>query len=90
MGWALVVDLQSYPSAMFNVAMAIGLFLVRNRRKKIGAPPSEFRAWDIVVAFNILTNLYLLIMPWYPPASGRNGGDVSFWYATYVVSGIGM
>jgi hypothetical protein len=29
-------------------------------------------------------------MPWYPPAKGRNGGDVSFWYATYVVVGIAI
>lgn len=29
-------------------------------------------------------------MPWYPPPKGRNGGDVSFWYATYVVVGISV
>lgn len=29
-------------------------------------------------------------MPWYPPPGGRNGGDVSFWYGTYIVVGIGI
>lgn len=29
-------------------------------------------------------------MPWYPPKGGATGGDVSFWYATYVVTGIGI
>jgi hypothetical protein len=86
----LVVDLQSYPSAFFNASMAIGLYIVRYRRKKLGVARSEFRAWDVVVIFSILTNFYLLIMPWYPPSSGRYGGDVSFWYGTYVVVGIAM
>ena len=29
-------------------------------------------------------------MPWYPPAGGPYAGNVSFWYATYVVTGLGM
>ncbi|KAF4634698.1 hypothetical protein G7Y89_g3408 [Cudoniella acicularis] len=73
-----IVDLQNYPAAFFNVTMAIGLYIVRYRRKKLALPRTEFRAWDFVVIFNILTNLYILIMPWYPPAKGRAGGDVSF------------
>ncbi|KAG9229484.1 LAT family L-amino acid transporter [Amylocarpus encephaloides] len=85
-----VVDLRTYPQAFFDTAMAVGLFFVRYRRKKLGAPPSEFRAYDIVIAFSIFSNVYLLIMPWYPPVTGRNGGDVSFWYATYVVVGIAI
>lgn len=70
--------------------MAVGLYIVRYRRKKLGVPRSEFRAWDASVVVAILVNLYLLIMPWYPPTGGATGGDVSFWYATYVVTGIGM
>ncbi|KAH6677165.1 amino acid permease-domain-containing protein [Halenospora varia] len=85
-----IVDLQNYPSAFFNVTMAVGIFLVRWRRKKLGLARTEFRAWDVIVAFNILANTYLLVMPWYPPATGRFGGDVSFWYGTYVVTGIGI
>lgn len=29
-------------------------------------------------------------MPWYPPTGGATGGDVSFWYGTYIVVGIGI
>jgi len=29
-------------------------------------------------------------MPWVPPKGGSNGGDVSFWYATYCVVGIAI
>ena len=70
--------------------MSIGLYIVRYRRKKLGVPRSEFRAWDAAVVFTILQNLYLLITPWYPPTGGATGGDVSFWYATYCVTGIGI
>jgi len=31
-----------------------------------------------------------MIMPWYPPSTGRYGGDVSFWYATYCAVGIAI
>ena len=86
----LVVDLQTYPAAIFNLLTATGLYIVRNRRRKLGLGRAEFRAWDISVMFNIAANLFIVIMPWYPPASGRDGGDVSFWYATYVVVGIAM
>lgn len=68
--------------------MAVGLFLVRWRRNKLALGRSEFRAWDAVVVFNVVANLYILIMPWYPPQKG--GADVSFWYGTYVVVGIAM
>lgn len=70
--------------------MAVGIYFVRRRRGKLGLPRAEFRAWDPVVIFNILVNLYLVVMPWYPPASGRNGGNVSFWYGTSIVTGIAV
>lgn len=68
--------------------MAIGLYVVRWRRKKANLPAPSFKAWHPVVIFNILVQLYLIVMPWYPPAGGK--GDVSFWYGTYVVTGIGI
>ena len=90
-----VVDLANYPQSFFYFLMALGLYLVRYRRGKLGLPrlrsqEGGFRAWDIAVLFTIAINLYLLVMPWYPPPGGVTGGDVSFWYATYVVTGIGM
>ncbi|KAK3682825.1 amino acid permease-domain-containing protein [Podospora appendiculata] len=85
-----ISDLQVYPSAAFQLIMGVGLYLVRFRRKRLGLPRPEFKAWDVVVVFNILINIYLVVMPWYPPAGGIYAGDVSFWYATYVVAGIGL
>ncbi|KAK0707894.1 amino acid permease-domain-containing protein [Lasiosphaeris hirsuta] len=85
-----ITDLQVYPNAFFNVIMAAGIYAVRYRRKRLGLGRAAFRAWDVAIVFNIVVNLYLVVMPWYPPAGGQYAGDVSFWYATYVVVGIGL
>ncbi|KAG6837243.1 hypothetical protein H0H93_012638 [Arthromyces matolae] len=85
-----VVDLQSYPANVFSFLMTFGLIVVRRRRAKIGAPKSEFRAWNAVLAFAICVNIYVLVLPWVPPVSGIYGGDVSFFYATYCIVGIGL
>ncbi|TDZ27697.1 High-affinity methionine permease [Colletotrichum spinosum] len=85
-----IADLQVYPSAFFGFVMTAGLYVVRWRRRRLNLPPPEFKAWDVIIAFNLVKDLYLLVMPWYPPAGGVYAGDVSFWYATYVVAGIGI
>jgi hypothetical protein len=79
-----------YPASFFSFIMGVGLLVVRWRRKRANLPPPSFRAWDVAVIFNILVQLYLLIMPWYPPDGGQYAGDVSFWYATYVATGIAL
>lgn len=83
-----MADLGTLPTAAFNLAMAVGLYIVRWRRKRANLPRPEFRAWDSLVIFNILVQSYLLIMPWYPPAKGH--ADVTFWYGTYCVTGVAM
>lgn len=88
LGFSPVADLGVFPTAAFNLAMAVGIYIVRWRRKRANLPPPEFRAWDGLVIFNICVQLYLLIMPWYPPAKGK--ADVSFWYGTYCVTGLAM
>ncbi|KAI8267354.1 High-affinity methionine permease [Colletotrichum sp. SAR11_239] len=80
--FAAVNDLGIFPQAAFNLAMAVGIYVVRWRRSKLNLPEPEFKAWHVVIIFNICIQLYLLIMPWYPPAGGQYAGDVSFWYAT--------
>lgn len=79
-----------FPAAFFDFTMAVGLIIIRRRRKRLGLPRPTFKAWDWVLAFNIIKNVYLLVMPWYPPDGGPFSGDVSFWYATYAATGLGM
>ncbi|KAH9242449.1 hypothetical protein K456DRAFT_1716171 [Colletotrichum gloeosporioides 23] len=88
--FTFVNDLGVFPQAAFNLAMAVGIYVVRWRRSKLNLPEPEFKAWHVVIIFNICIQLYLLIMPWYPPAGGQYAGDVSFWYATYAVTGVGI
>ncbi|TQN64135.1 High-affinity methionine permease [Colletotrichum shisoi] len=88
--FSFVVDLASYPSAIFNFAMTFGVFIIRRRRQRSGIGRSEFRAWDIVVAFFLAIQVFILAMPWWPPKGGPYAGSVSFWYATYCVVGIGI
>lgn len=85
-----VVSLQSYPGAIFALTMAIGLFIIRARRQRNNLPNSGFRVWNVLLIFFILVKVFLLAMPWWPPKGGPYAGDVSFWYATYCVVGIGM
>lgn len=87
---APAVSLQLYPNAIYNVFLATGIYLVRWRRKKADLPEPQFKSWHIVILFNILVNLYLVVMPWYPPPGGANAGNFSFWYGTANVTGIGM
>ncbi|KAG1736583.1 amino acid/polyamine transporter I [Suillus lakei] len=83
-----LLDLASYPNLVFNAATAIGLWLLRRRRMLAGLAPSKYRARDIYVSLYLLSAVFLLIMPWVPPEPGH--GDVSFWYATYCVVGLGI
>ncbi|XRM40976.1 hypothetical protein ABZX51_004278 [Aspergillus tubingensis] len=85
-----IVDLAIYPSNAFNFLLAIGILITRHRRQRLNLPPSGYRAWTISVYFAILSSLYMLVAPWYPPSTGADGGDVSFWYATYCVVGIAI
>jgi amino acid transporter len=74
-----IVDLQSYPSNVFYFLLTFGLFLIRRRRSRLGIPNSEFRVWNVFIIFSLAVNVFILVMPWYPPPGGRFGGDVNFW-----------
>lgn len=85
-----ITSLRVFPDAFFKLLMAVGIYIVRYRRKRLNLGRPEFRAWDVILIFNILVNTYLLVMPWYPPDGGVFAGDYSFWYATHVVTGIAI
>lgn len=85
-----VVDLSVYPTNIFNLLLVTGLLIIRHRRRNLNLPRPEYKAWSLAVGFAIVSNVYLLIAPWYPPSGGANGGDVSFWYGTYLCVGIGL
>ncbi|KAJ0298397.1 hypothetical protein Brms1b_013404 [Colletotrichum noveboracense] len=85
-----VISLKTYPDGLFHFAMAVGVYLIRVRRKRAGLGRTEFKSWHVTVIFFILLQVYILVMPWWPPKGGPYAGNVSFWYATYCVVGIAM
>ena len=85
-----VVDLYIYPSSLFTFLLVVGLLIIRWRRRRLNLPRPEFRTWDIFIYFAILVELFILVLPWYAPIGGANGGDVSFWYGTYIVVGLAL
>ncbi|TGO13437.1 hypothetical protein BTUL_0069g00030 [Botrytis tulipae] len=85
-----IVDLYSYPSNIFLFALTAGLLIIRKNRKKLGIVDDDFKTWDVAIYFSLAVNIFLLVMPWYPPPGGANGGDVSFWYGTYCAVGLGI
>ncbi|KAE8393753.1 hypothetical protein BDV23DRAFT_180202 [Aspergillus alliaceus] len=84
------VDLRIIPESFFDLLMGVGLLITRRRHKRLGLPARTYRAWDIAVYFNILKNVYLLVMPWYLPDGSARAGEVSFWHASYAATGVGM
>ncbi|RSM09155.1 hypothetical protein CEP52_004307 [Fusarium oligoseptatum] len=88
--FTFVVSLGTYPDAMFKFAMAAGVYVLRRRRKQAGINTNDFQAWHVAVIFYILIQVFILVMPWWPPKGGPYAGDVSFWYATYCVVGIAI
>ncbi|KAK7990076.1 hypothetical protein PG989_010391 [Apiospora arundinis] len=86
-----VVSLKSYPESMFFLAMAAGLYIIRRNQQRINRTRRpEFKAWDVAVVFFILIQVYVLVMPWFPPKGGIYAGNVSFFYATYCLVGIAV
>ncbi|OTA98282.1 hypothetical protein M426DRAFT_17573 [Hypoxylon sp. CI-4A] len=85
-----VITLRTYPNGVFNLFLAVGIYLVRYRHKRLNRPPPEFQSWHVVIIFYILLQVYVLATPWIPPKNGPYSGSVSFWYATYCVVGIGF
>lgn len=82
-----LVDLQSYPSQLFSLAMTVGLYSVRRQHR--GETPI-YKAWDAAIIFYAIVSVFLLVTPWLVPAGGIYGGDVSFLWCTYIIVGIGL
>ncbi|KAI0818091.1 high-affinity methionine permease [Xylaria sp. FL0064] len=85
-----VVSLKTYPDGVFFVAMAIGIYIIRHRQKRLNREKPAFKAWDVCVIFFLLVQIYTIATPWIPPKGGPYAGSVSFWYATYAAVGIGV
>ncbi|THH20726.1 hypothetical protein EW146_g687 [Bondarzewia mesenterica] len=89
-----LLDLASYPNLarIRSPSLRSKLSVLTSRAHVLtdlcGLAPSPFKVWNIAVVLWVIKCLFLLIMPWVPPDKGQ--ADVSFWYATYCVVGLGV
>ena len=85
-----VVDLGSYSNYIFNMLLFVGLIKLRRYRKKLGLGYREFHIWTPVLIVAILWTWFVLAMSFVPPKGTLKGSDVSFFYATYPITTIGI
>ncbi|KAI9738407.1 MAG: hypothetical protein M1834_008910 [Cirrosporium novae-zelandiae] len=83
--YAFIADVEGYPGQFFALATAVGLIWLRYKRPDLHRP---FKAWLPAVWLRIAICITLIVAPFFPPADGV--GDVSFFYATYAIVGIGI
>ncbi|KAI0322592.1 amino acid transporter [Amylostereum chailletii] len=83
-----LLDLASYPNLVFQVAAGAGVWVLRRRRAKEGLPRAPLEVWNVVLVLYLAQNVVQIVVPWVPPEPGH--ADVSFWYATYCVVGLGI
>ncbi|QPG75069.1 hypothetical protein FOA43_002409 [Brettanomyces nanus] len=85
-----VVDLGSYSTYIFNAMLSFGLFKLRRHRSKIGLGYQEFHIPAPLLALLFLFSLFVIAMAFVPPEGTLIGSDVSFFYATYPITTIGI
>ncbi|CEL61091.1 High-affinity methionine permease OS=Saccharomyces cerevisiae (strain ATCC 204508 / S288c) GN=MUP1 PE=1 SV=1 [Rhizoctonia solani AG-1 IB] len=83
--FAFLVDLSGYPGLVFALATSCGVWILRNRRTRMGLPEHAYKAPNIVVLAYVVKSIALIVMPWIPPEGGSHGGDVDFFYAMYCI-----
>ncbi|KDN44459.1 hypothetical protein RSAG8_05506, partial [Rhizoctonia solani AG-8 WAC10335] len=88
--FAFLVDLSGYPGLVFALATSCGVWVLRNRRAKMGLPEHGYKAPNIVVLAYVVKSIALILMPWIPPKGGSHGGDVDFFYAMYCIVALGV
>jgi amino acid transporter len=67
-----VVDLAIYPASFFLFLMTLGIYFIRRQRERLGLGRAEYHAWDVAIIFFLAVQVFLLIMPWYPPRESKH------------------
>jgi amino acid transporter len=83
--YAFILDVEGYPGQFAALAVAVGILWLRIKRPDLHRP---FKAWLPAIWLRILLCFALIVAPFVPPKDGSS--DVSFFYATYAIVGIGL
>ncbi|KAF6006334.1 hypothetical protein HII12_005079 [Brettanomyces bruxellensis] len=86
----LVVDMGSYSNYIFDVLLAVGLFKLRRQRKRKGLGYLEFHCPTALLVIVVLFAIFVIVMAFVPPEGTLIGSDVSFFYAVYPLTTIGI
>ncbi|KAI8662617.1 hypothetical protein LRP88_06830 [Fusarium phalaenopsidis] len=77
-----IVSLSSYPGTIMHLAIVIGL--VKLRLKKSENFTSPFPAPWPVIGFFVVSNIFLLVMPFIRPPSGKGNTSLPYWLSPFV------
>ncbi|PGH29685.1 hypothetical protein GX50_07571 [[Emmonsia] crescens] len=83
--YSFILDVEGYPIQVITLALSVGLLILRYKAPDL---PRPFKAWTFAVWISIAFSIGLLAAPFFPPEDGK--GDVSFFYATYAIVGLGI
>ncbi|KAL2363493.1 hypothetical protein RJZ56_003601 [Blastomyces dermatitidis] len=83
--YSFILDVEGYPIQIITLALSVGLLILRYKPPDL---PRPFKACTSAVWISIVFSIGLLAAPFFPPKDGK--GDVSFFYATYAIVGVGI
>ncbi|KAJ1716741.1 amino acid/polyamine transporter I [Aspergillus flavus] len=81
-----IVSLSSYPTTFLLTAITVGL--VKLRLTKDEGWASAFTAPWAMIAFYLVGNIFLLIMPFIPPPNGKGSTNLPYWLSPVVALAI--
>ena len=83
--YAFIADVEGYAAQYFALAISAGIVCLRLQQPALHRP---FKAWMPAVWLRIALCIALIAAPFFTP--GDAAQDVSFFYATYALVGVGM
>ncbi|OAX41008.1 amino acid transporter [Rhizopogon vinicolor AM-OR11-026] len=89
--YLFMINLTSYPLAIFNLLISGGLLLLYTPAFKAYDWRPPFQAWKSVIVFFFLSNVFLAIVPMIPPSPGFDVYEhLPYWSHVVIALSIGL
>lgn len=77
------LTVSSYSLSLVNTAVALGLLLLYTRAYRVWDWSPPFRAPKAIVALFLVSNLFLVLVPFFPPIPGSKTYEkLPYWVST--------
>ncbi|KAF9041462.1 APC amino acid permease [Panaeolus papilionaceus] len=88
--YLFLISLSSYSLSLINTLVALGLLLLYSRAYRVWDWNPPFRAPKFIIVLFLLSNLFLVFVPFLPPKQGKHGTyrDLPYW--AHPVSGFAI